>query len=48
LQHHKVIIQTAEHKNEELQYLIDMGISGYLLKPFDSTNYPFFISLVEK
>lgn len=37
LQHIKVIIQTAEHKNEELQYLIDMGITGYLLKPFNST-----------
>lgn len=41
LQHHKVIIQTAQHKHEELMSLIDIGISGYIVKPYD-------VSMIEK
>ena len=34
LRHHKIIIQTTEGKKEKFLELKQMGISGYLLKPY--------------
>ncbi len=34
LRHHRIIIQTTEGKKEKFLELKQMGISGYLLKPY--------------